>query len=273
MDAHGGAALKAGEGVGGVDAQLVDGVPGLMDDGVDVAHEVVLVDVRRHARVAHAEALRERVLGEGQGGGGHVQAHQLHKVEGQVALDAFRHPRGEEIRLGLLAALGDIADQRDHGFADLREELVVGRRVHAALVLVEPDVVRVAGAVEVAGLALERLDHAVDVGLEGIPIVGELGLVPHGVRLAREAAPCFDLFLGECHGFALVALEDADLVGELGVVELALGDRLVELVDQLLRALAGEDLVVLAGKGRHRFATGGGGVLRSNRGAVELGDL
>ena len=244
-----------------------------MDDGVDVAHEVVLVDVRRHARIAHAEALREGMLGKRQGGGGHVQANQLHKIEGQVALDALRHARGEEIRLGLLAALGDIADQRNHGFADLGEELVIRGGVHAALVLVQPDVVGIAGAVEVARLALERIDHAVDVGLERIPIIGELCLVPHGVRLAREAAPCLDLFLGECHGFALVALEDADLVGELGVVELALGECLVKLMDQLLGAFAGEDLVVLAGERGHRFAAGGGGVLRCNRGPVELGDL
>ena len=213
------------------------------------------------------------MLGEGKRGGCHVEPHELHEVEGERALGRLGDAGVEEARPGLLAAFGDIAHQRHDGLAYLGEERVVGGGVHTALVLVEPDVVGVALAIEVAGLALERLDHAIDIGLEGVPVVGALCLVPYGVGLASEAAPALDLLLGEGEGLALIAFEDAELVGQLRVIELALGIGLVELADELLSALAGKQLVVLAGERRYGLAACGGTVFRRDGGAVELGDL
>ena len=72
--------------------------------------------------------------------------------------------RGEEGRLGLLAALADCLDERHDRLTHLAEEAVECGGVHAALVLVEPDVIRVARVVEISGLALERGNDAVDIG-------------------------------------------------------------------------------------------------------------
>ncbi len=97
--------------------------------------------------------------------------------------------------------------------------------------------------------------------------------MPHGVGLAGEAAPRLDFLGGEGEGLALIARERADLGDELGVADLACGDALLELAHEGDGVIAGEELVVLAGEGRHGLAARRGAVLGRDGGAVELGDL
>ena len=181
--------------------------------------------------------------------------------------------RGEERRLGLRAALADRVDERHHGLAHGVEEVVAGAGVHAALVLVEPHVVGVARGVHIAGVALERLDDAVHVGLKARPVVGVLRLVPHGVGLAGQAAPRLDLLGWQRAGLALVAGEGAHLRRDLRVGELAGGHGGLELGDERAGVLTGKELVMLAGKRAHRIAARGRPVLGRDGGAVEHGDL
>ena len=81
-------------------------------------------------------------------------------------------------------------------------------------------------------MALEGLDDAVHVGLEALPVVGALRLVPDGVGLAGEAAPRLDFLGGQGDGFALVAGECAHLGEDLRVGELAGGHGGLELGDE-----------------------------------------
>ena len=184
MDAHRGATLEAREGVGGVDAQLVDGVPGLMDDGEHVREGVVLIEVRGDARVAGGKAFGEGMLGHGECGVGKVEAHELHQVEGEGLLHLDGHVRMCKGGIRLLAALANLVHERNHGIFDLGTEGVEGRDGKAALVLIEPDVIRVGIGVHERRLALEGIDDTVDVGLEACPVVGDLCFVPDGLCLA-----------------------------------------------------------------------------------------
>ena len=122
-------------------------------------------------------------------------------------------PKGEVgRRLG-----SDLADKRHHRLFHLGEERVVGGGVHTALILVEQDVVGVARRVERLRAAAAGVYDALDIGLKGRPVVGELGAVPHGVRLAGELAPGDLLLGGDGAGLALVAAKDMELGGRLGV--------------------------------------------------------
>ena len=226
VDAHGSAALQAGARIGRIDAQLVHGVSRLVDDAVDVRDTVVLVDVRRDARVAHGKALAKRVLGKGKCGVVQVQADELHEVEAHGALGGLGYAGVQKVGIRLLAALADgVHDRHDRGL-DL-----VAKRVEAlcgkpALVLVEPNIVRVALGIHELGLIFELVDDLVHIGLKARPVIGRLGLVPHGVCLAGEPGPGLGLLGGDGAGLALVAAEHADLVEQLRVVYMSACNRL-----------------------------------------------
>ena len=274
VDAHGGATFKAGARISRIDAQLVHGVSRLVDDAVDVGDAVVLVDVRRDARVAHGKALAKRVLGKGKRGVVQVQADELHKVEAHGALGGLGHAGVQKVGSGLLAALADgVYERHDRGL-DLVAKRVEALGGKAALVLVEPNIVWVALGVHELGLMLKLGDDSVYIGLKARPVIGRLGLVPHGVGLAGEPGPGLGLLGGNDARFALVAAEHADLVEQLWVVDLAAGDSLAcQRADKLDRLLAGQELVMFAGKGAHGVGTGGGAVGGGNGRAVKLGNL
>ena len=98
--------------------------------------------------------------------------------------------------------------------------------------------------------------------------------MPHGVGLAGEPGPGLGLLGRNNACLALIAAEHADLVKQLRVVDLAAGDGLAcQRVHEFDRLFAGQELMVLAGKGAHGVGTGGGTVGGSNRRAVKLGNL
>ena len=274
VDAHGGAALQTGARIGGVHAQLVHGVTGLVDDAVDVGDAVVLIDVRRDARVAHREALAKRMLGKGKRGVVQVQADELHQVEAHGALGGLGHAGMQKVGSGLLAALADgVHEWHDRGldFVAKRVE-ALGRK--AALVLVEPNIVWVALGVHELGLMLELADDLVHIGFKARPVVGCFGFVPHGIGLAGEPGPGLGLFSGDGAGLALIAAEHTDLVEQLRVVDLAVGDRLTrERAHELNGLFAGQELVMFAGKGAHSIGARCGAVGGGNGRAVKLGNL
>ncbi len=123
------------------------------------------------------------MLRKGEAGVGVVQADEAHQVEGQRALGGVVNVRGEEGRLGLLAALADCLDERHDRLTHLAEEAVECGGVHAALVLVEPDVIRVARVVEISG---DRLTHLAEEAVECGGVHAALVLVePDVIRVAR----------------------------------------------------------------------------------------
>ena len=132
----------------------------------------------------------------------------------------------QKVGIRLLAALADgVHDRHDRGL-DL-----VAKRVEAlcgkpALVLVEPNIVRVALGIHELGLIFELVDDLVHIGLQARPVIGRLGLVPHGVCLAGEPGPGLGLLGGDGAGLALVAAEHADLVEQLRVVYMSACNRL-----------------------------------------------
>ena len=274
VDAHGGAALQARARVGGVHAQLVHGVAGLVDDAVDVGDAIVLVDVRGDARVAHREALAKRMLGKGKRGVVQVQADKLHQIEAHGALGGLGHAGVQKVCSGLLAALADGVHERHDRGLNLVAKRIEALGGKAALVLVEPHVVWVALGVHELGLMLELADDFVHIGLKARPVVGRFGLVPHGVGLAGEPGPGLGLLGGDDACLALVAAEHANLVKQLRVVDLSAGDGLAcQRTYKFDRLFAGQELMVLAGKGAHGVGTGGGTVGGSNGRAVKLGNL
>ena len=274
VDTHGSAALQAGARIGRIDAQLVHGVSRLVDDAVDVGDTVVLVDVRRDARVAHGKALAKRVLGKGKRGVVQVQADELHKVEAHGTLGGLGHAGVQKVGIGLLAALADGVHERHDGGFDLVAKRVEALGGKAALVLVKPHVVWVALGVHELGLMLKLANDSIHIGLKARPVIGRLGLVPYSVGLAGEPGPGLGLLGGNDACLALVAAEHADLVKQLWVVDLAAGDGLAcQRVHQFDRLFAGQELMVFAGKGTHSIGAGGGAVGGSNGRAVKLGNL
>ena len=274
VDAHGGAALQAGMRIGGIDAQLVHGVSRLVDDAVDVGDAIVLVDVCRDARVTHGKALAKRVLGKGKRGVVQVQADELHKVEAHGALGGLGHAGVQKVGSGLLTALADGVHERHDRRLDLIAKRVEALGGKAAFVLVEPNIVWVALGIHELGLMLELADDLVHIGLKARPVIGRLGLVPHGVCLAGEPGPGLGLLGGDDACLALVAAEHADLVKQLRVVDLAAGDGLAcQRVHEFDRLFAGQELMVLAGKGAHGVGAGRGAVSGGDGRAVKLGNL
>ena len=69
-------------------------------------------------------------------------------------------------------------------------------------------------------------DDFIHIGLKTRPVVGRLGLVPHGVGLAGEPGPGLGLLGGNDACLALVAAEHADLVEQLRVVYVSACNRL-----------------------------------------------
>lgn len=165
------------------------------------------------------DAIENRGLG--------VKAHDAHELASDGKLHGFRHAGGEERRLGL-GVLSYLVHKWHDGSLDLVEELVVGGRVHAALVLIEPYIVRVARRIDAGGLALKRGEDAIDVRGERFPVVRKLGFVPDGVRFAGELRPRCSLFGGNGNRLALLAGEDAKLGCRL-LVEFSGSCRLFEL--------------------------------------------
>ena len=274
VDAHGGTALQARARIGGIHAQLVHGVAGLVDDAEDVGDAIVLVDVRGDARVAHRETLAKRMLGKGERGVVQVQAHKLHQVEAHGALGGLGHMGVQKVGSGLLAALTDGVHERHDRGLDLVAKCVEALGGKTALILVEPHVVRVALGVHELGLMLKLSDDSVHVGLKARPVVGRLGLVPHGVGLAGEPGPGLGLLGGDGTGLALVATEHANLVEQLRVVDLAAHNRLSRQRAHKLNGLfAGQELMMLACKGAHGVGAGGSTVGGGDGRAIELGNL
>ena len=180
----------------------------------------------------------------------------------------------QEVGIGLLAALADGVHERNDRGLDLVAKCVEALGGKPALVLVEPNIVRIALGIHELGLIFELVDNLIHIGLKARPVVGRLGLVPHGIGLAGEPGPSLGLLGGNDARLALVAAEHADLVEQLRVVDLAAGDRLAcQRVHKLDRVFAGQELVMLAGKGAHGVGTRCGAVGGGNGGAVELGNL
>ena len=198
----------------------------LVDDAVDVGDAVVLVDVRRDARVAHGKALAKRVLGKGKRGVVQVQADKLHKVEAHGALGGLGHAGVQKVGSGLLAALADGVHERHDRRLDLIAKRIEALGGKAALVLVEPNIVWVALGVHKFGLMLKLGDDPIHIGLKARPVISRLGLVPHGIGLAGEPGPGLGLLGGDDACLALVATEHTDLVEQLRVVNFAAGDGL-----------------------------------------------
>ena len=98
--------------------------------------------------------------------------------------------------------------------------------------------------------------------------------MPHGIGLAGKPGPDFGLLGRNDACLALVAAEHADLVEQLRVVDLAAGDGLAcQRAYELNGLLAGQQLVMFAGKGAHSIGAGRGAVGGGNRRAIELGNL
>ena len=98
--------------------------------------------------------------------------------------------------------------------------------------------------------------------------------MPHGVGLAGEPGPGLGLLGGDSAGLALVAAEHADLVEQLRVVDLAARNCLArQRAHELNGLFAGQEFVMLAGKGTHGVGAGCGAVGGGDGRAVKLGDL
>ena len=174
----------------------------------------------------------------------------------------------------LLAALADGVHERHDRGLDLVAKRVEALGGKAALVLVEPNIVWVALGVHELGLMLKLGDDSVHIGLKARPVIGRLGLVPHGVGLASEPSPGLGLLGGNGAGLALVAAEHTDFIEQLRVVDLAAGDGpACQRVHKFDRLFAGQQLVMLAGKGAHGVGARCGAVGGSNGRAVKLGNL
>ena len=166
------------------------------------------------------------MLGKGKRGVVQVQADEPHQVEAHGTLGSLGYVGVQKVGIGLLAALADGVHERHDRGLDLVTKRVEALGRKAALILVEPNVVWVALGVHELCLMLKLGDDSIHIGLKARPVVGRLGLVPHGVGLAGEPGPGLGLFGGDGAGLALIAAEHADLIEQLRVVYVSACNRL-----------------------------------------------
>ena len=238
------AAVQHGVVVGRVDVLLVHGVAALVQHRVDVADDVVLVDVRGDVGVAAADGVGEGVLGLGQGERVHVQALDHHELAGERHLGVVVEMPLDAGAARLPALLLHGGHERHHAVLHLREKLVVEGLGGAALVFVEQGLVGV-----LVGLAQQRHlaaggHEAVEVGLEGLPVVGVLGAHPRLLGLAGEAREAGRHLGRDVDLVGAVAGQHAHL-GRTGRIELARRGGCGEALEQLAGGDAADELVRL----------------------------
>ena len=136
------------------------------------------------------------------------------------------YSKNTSLGIGLLAALADGVHERHDRRLDLIAKRIEALGGKATLVLVEPNVVWVALGVHELGLMLKLGDDSIHIGLKARPVIGRLGLVPHGVGLAGEPGPGLGLLGRNNACLALVAAEHANLVEQLRVVYVSACNRL-----------------------------------------------
>ena len=205
------------------------------------------------------------MLGGGQEHDLGIESLEIHEVTGEVPLAGDVEAALDDGAVDAAAAALDVGEQRDDGVLHLVEEVVVERAVAAVLEVVEPDVVGVGVGVAEARDADHARHDAVEVGLEGGPVVGDLGAAPHRVGLGGEAGEVGLDLVGDVGEAAAVALEDPDLV-DLGVGQEVLHGR--EAVEQAAGLVGAEELLVLGLEDGLGLAAVGRGGLGVDRGAV-----
>ena len=254
MHARGGAATKRRVVVGGVNVELVQVVAALVQHGEHVGRDVVRVHVRSGDGVVDAQGVREGVLRRREPVGVQVDALQ----DGDVARE---HPLAALVEAAVNAGAAGLAlgahvhEERYHAVLDHGEEAVVELAAGALLVLVQPDVVGVGRGVLLVGELPHDGDDAVQVGLEGVPVVVELGAAPDGVRLVGEAREGGPVLAGDVDQAVAVAFQDAHLRPGGGVQTVgAAGEALQRGADA---AGAQEVVVLLLQDGQGLRAVGG----------------
>ena len=216
MHARRGPTAQRGVVVGGVHVELVQVVTALVQHGEDVGRDVVRVHVRRGDGIVDAQRVGEGMLRRGEPVGVQVDAFQDGDVAGEHPLATLVEAALDAGAAGL--ALGaDVHEQRHDAVLDHGEEAVVELAAAALLVLVQPDVIGVGARVLLVREAPHGGDDAVQVGLEGVPVVVELCAAPDGVGLVGEAREGGLVLAGDVDQAVAVALQDADLRQGRGV--------------------------------------------------------
>ena len=140
VDAHGDAAREAGILQIVPDAQLIQGVAALMEDGVHGGRHVVLVVVGGDADVLIIEFQREGVLGLAQTAVTAVESHHLHQIVGKGFLLCRRVLLMQETVVDL-RLFADLPDERHKPVPQRLKKAVQLLHIHAALVLVQQSVI------------------------------------------------------------------------------------------------------------------------------------
>ena len=179
MDAHGRAARQAGELQIVIHAQLIQGVPALVDHAVQGGEHRVLVIMSGDAHIPFVEAVGEGMLRLPHGTVPPVQPHQSHQPVREQALPGHREIARDILRQGLFAHGPDEGDQfRAQG----SEERLQLRNVQLFLIPVQAGLIGILIRPAVQRQALLDLKELLQMGREHLEIGLHLGLVPDGLR-------------------------------------------------------------------------------------------
>ena len=143
VDAARDAAVQDGAVIAGVDVLLVHGVAALVQHRVDVADDVVLVDVRGDVGVRTADRVGEGVLGLGERECARPQPLQLKQVAGKLHLRIVVERPLDAGAARLPAPLADGGNHRHDALLYLREERVIEGAGRPTLKVVQQRVVGV----------------------------------------------------------------------------------------------------------------------------------
>ena len=266
VDAHADAAGQAGILQVIPDAQLVQRMATLVEDGVHRRGHVVQVVMGGDADILVVELQREGMLGLAKAAVAAVDAHELHDVVGKGLLLLHRIFQMQEavIDRGLLA---DGPDKRHDAIPQRLKEGVQLPGVHPALILVQQGVVGSLGCIVVARKFPVVIHKLLQNGAERSKIIVFLGLVPDIAGAVGQLGVGHILVRRDAGQFPALAAQQLHLALVEGIER---AGRRSQFIQQALRLRVGQQLLVLSGQDAESHAPALGGILRGHRHGVQI---
>jgi len=187
-------------------ACLVEGVPELVQAGVDRERHLVLAEIGRHPQVAHAGRLRERMHRD------------VEPPRAGIEPDAFQHvheggPLGGDVdrwRERRVGGSGRGGDQRRELRGEIGEQRAQLGDGHLGLEVVDERVVGMREGREAGGIFAALFDLEGERVAEAAVIAGFAGFHPRLLTQGRRAGDVGEQALRHAHGLLVVAPDDVD---------------------------------------------------------------
>ena len=266
VHAHGHTAGQAGVLQVIPDAQLIQGMAALVENGVHRGGHIVQVVVGGDADILVVELQRKGVFGLTQAAVAPVQTHDLHEIVRKrlLLLDRIFQMQEAVIDLGLLA---DGPDEGHQTLAQGVKEHVQLLGVHAPLILVQQGIIGRFFRIIIARELPVILHQLLQDGAEGGKVVFFLGLVPDITGAVGQLAVCHILLGGDAGELPAAAAQLLHLAAVEGVQRLPPG---IEFLHQCKGLGGGHQLLQFTGQNAQSHTPALGRVLGGHGHSVQI---